>query len=105
MPLWLLIYLSGNLASSENQRLLDTQRAQVATVVKAETPFPSRGASPDVTVTVAGREVVLVPSFPGDRDVAAGDRIDVVVDPEAPPTSWLTTATTTGSTRGGASSC
>ncbi len=85
VPLIAVIYLGGHQSSAEDQELIDTQPHLSATIVKSErSPLASRSEGPEVTVDVGGRAVVLGTSFPGEDDVAPGDRIDVVVDPADP---------------------
>lgn len=83
---WLgFVVLGGHFSSAHDQDLIDGQPHRTATVLEAERPlFPSRVEGPRVTVDLGDRTAVLALPFPGEEQVAPGDRLRVVVDPDHP---------------------
>jgi hypothetical protein len=87
-----ILFVSGQIETDNDQRLIDTQPHRIATVVKVYRSPMERVSIPDVTVELDGQAVQLALSFPGDSHVQVGDRLTVVQDPDHPSYVLATTS-------------
>ena len=84
-PFLAMVVLTGQEAAEHDQDLIDGQPHRTAIVLEVEERSPlERHEPPRITVDLGDRAAVLGLPFPGEEDVAPGDRLPVVVDPGDP---------------------